>query len=75
MLAVEKSGKPRDQIVLKDICNAHSEVLGDKGSALRRDAGEFWNKMKRKKIHNCAMHLDRLGVEHGKATSVLLAFE
>ena len=62
--AVEKVGKPREEIVCVDICDSLKDVFGEPGSSIRRDVQEHWNNLKRRKIRSWARYLDRFQVPH-----------
>ena len=69
--AVEKQDLPREDAVLKDLCDLHPTAFGEPGSNLRRDMQEHWNNLRRRKIRGYVRHLKRFGVDPSLTTSRL----
>ena len=70
---VEKQDVPRDQIVLKDLCDSNIAAFGEPGSDLRRDIQEHWNNARRKKIRSYKQYLKRCGVTPSLTTYWVIA--
>jgi hypothetical protein len=66
--AIEDSGKSRNKISLKDICNSAPSVFGEKGDIKRRAIQHHFANIKRKSIRSWALTLDNFGIPHGAAT-------
>ncbi len=53
--AIEDSGKSRNKISLKDICNSAPSVFGEKGDIKRRAIQHHFANIKRKSIRSWAL--------------------
>jgi hypothetical protein len=65
---IEETGKPRNKIVLLDICNKSKSIYGEAGSNRRRLVQLRFDSLKRKSIVKWAAYLDAFKVDHGPET-------
>ena len=70
---VKKQGASREEIVFVDICDQAPDLFGKPGTQLQRDVQEHWKNTKRRNISSYVRYLERLGVEPGEKTKMLLA--
>lgn len=75
LLAIEKQNQPRTNIVLLDLCDANSDLFGEKGTKQRRDVQMYWNNIRRRSIRSYCKLLERWGVKMNDTTASLLQEE